>query len=218
MACRRLVGAALAFKPMQVVKQMTSAIAGVKEYQYGKEKNLPVDILMFSMDFARLLPKLILEGVSLGKYKGPVSTMIEDSATSEEAYRGQLRRRPIRLDQRCVWAYEEGDSKGLHVGSESPQGLGPSGRCSYVSRRCRGGDGVSARIHEGHSERDVQGRGDREVQPIQQDAAVAARSGEGADSNVAGWAVLRLLTAFTSSQLLYLNEIVTTANNMLQVR
>jgi hypothetical protein len=211
----KMVGAALSFKPMQVVKQMTSAIAGVKEYQYGKEKNLPVDILMFSMDFVRLLPKLILEGVSLGKYKGPVSTMIEDSATLrrriEDNFGGDLygltsgvsgrTRRVTARDYTLAAKALKGLSRFGGTATSSGDIAGVMGYLPAYMRDIQNGMSKEEAIEKFNQyNKTQQSRREAERAPIQ-----TYQNG-----------VSRLFTAFTSSQLLYLNEIVTTSNNMLK--
>ena len=211
----RFVMSALAFKPMQIVKQMTSAIAGVKEYQYGKEKNLPVDILMFSMDFVRLLPKLILEGVSLGKYQGPVSTMIEDSATLrrriEDNFGGDL----YGLTSGVSGRTRRVTARDYTLASKALKGLARAGGTATSA-----GDVAGVMGYLPAYMRDIQNGMSKEeaIEKFNQynKTQQSRREAERAPIQTKQDGVRRLLTAFTSSQLLYLNEIVTTANNMNQ--
>jgi len=211
----RFVMSALAFKPMQIVKQMTSAIAGVKEYQYGKEKNLPVDILMFSMDFARLLPKLILEGVSLGKYKGPVSTMIEDSATLrrriEDNFGGDL----YGLTSGVSGRTRRVTARDYTLAAKALKGLAQAGGTATSA-----GDVAGVMGYLPAYMRDIQNGMSKEeaIEKFNQynKTQQSRREAERAPIQTRQDGVRRLLTAFTSSQLLYLNEVVTTANNMNQ--
>lgn len=211
----RFVMSALAFKPMQIVKQMTSAIAGVKEYQYGEEKNLPVDILMFSMDFARLLPKLILEGVSLGKYKGPVSTMIEDSATLrrriEDNFGGDL----YGLTSGVSGRTRRVTARDYTLASKALKGLARAGGTATSA-----GDVAGVMGYLPAYMRDIQNGMSKEeaIEKFNQynKTQQSRRESERSPIQTKQDGVRRLLTAFTSSQLLYLNELVTTANNMNQ--
>ena len=210
-----MVGAALSFKPMQIVKQMTSAIAGVKEYQYGKEKNLPVDILMFSMDFARLLPKLILEGVSLSKYKGPVSTMIEDSATLrrriEDNFGGDLYGMTSGVSGRT----RRVTANDYTLAAKALKGLAQAGGAATSS-----GDVAGVMGYLPAYMRDIQNGMSKEeaIEKFNQynKTQQSRRESERAPIQTYQDGLSRLFTAFTSSQLLYLNEIVTTSNNMLK--
>jgi len=210
-----MVGAALSFKPMQIVKQMTSAIAGVKEYQYGKEKNLPVDILMFSMDFARLLPKLILEGVSLSKYKGPVSTMIEDSATLrrriEDNFGGDL----YGLTSGVSGRTRRVTANDYTLAAKALKGLAQAGGAATSS-----GDVAGVMGYLPAYMRDIQNGMSKEeaIEKFNQynKTQQSRRESERAPIQTYQDGLSRLFTAFTSSQLLYLNEIVTTSNNMLK--
>jgi hypothetical protein len=210
-----MVGAALSFKPMQIIKQTTSAIGGFKDYQYGKEKNLPVDILMFSMDFARLLPKLILEGVSLGKYKGPVSTMMEDSATLrrriEDNFGGDL----YGLTSGVSGRTRRITATDYTLAAKAIKGLAQAGGTATSA-----GDVAGVMGYLPAYMRDIQNGMSKEeaIEKFNQynKTQQSRRESERAPIQTYQMGLLRLFTAFTSSQLLYLNEIATTSNNMLK--
>jgi len=62
---RQFTGFALAFKPIQALKQSTSFVQAYEDYSFMKDKKVPgLDMVMFALDYAKVLatlPKQIKE-------------------------------------------------------------------------------------------------------------------------------------------------------------
>ena len=59
----KYTGASLAFKLMQIPKQATSFIGGFQQYRFGDKPNPVKDLIMFSFDYAVLVPQMMLEAL-----------------------------------------------------------------------------------------------------------------------------------------------------------
>jgi hypothetical protein len=209
----KYTGAALAFKLMQIAKQATSFIGGFQQYRFGDKPNPIVDLIMFSFDYAVLLPQILLEGITLGKYKGPIASIAEDSAT----FRSRLE------------SNFSGDVYGLTAGvSGRPRKVSEKDytlarKAATALRKASGtatafGDilGVLGYLPaynrnrmRGMSQEEAVDRFN-EYNETQQ----SRRPGERAPIQIYRDGLTRLVTAFTSSQILYLNNSLRHANNI----
>lgn len=209
----KYTGAALAFKLMQIVKQATSALAGYQQYTYGERPNAIVDLIMFSRDYAVLLPKILLEGITLGKYKGPIASIAKDSATFrarlESNFSGDVygltagvSGRPRKVSEKDYKLARKAAS-GLRKLSGSATAIGDIlGVLGYLPAYNRN-------RQRGMSQEEAIDRFN-EYNETQQ----SRRPGERAPIQIYRNGLVRLVTAFTSSQILYLNNSLRHANNI----
>ena len=209
----KYTGAALAFKLMQIVKQATSALAGYQQYTYGEKPNPIVDLIMFSRDYAVLLPQILLEGITLGKYKGPIASIAKDSATFrarlESNFSGDVygltagvSGRPRKVSEKDYKLARKAAS-GLRKLSGSATAIGDIlGVLGYLPAYNRN-------RQRGMSQEEAIDRFN-EYNETQQ----SRRPGERAPIQIYRNGLVRLVTAFTSSQILYLNNSLRHANNI----
>ena len=203
----RYTGVSLGYKLMQIPKQASSMFAGIQDYQYGDKKNPIIDRIMWSVDMMRILPGAILEGISLAKYKGPIQQMMEESSTlrsrMEETLEGdlyglatgasgtatKLSKKDFQKAQKAL--------KGVRKGGAAVTAFGDAlGVLGYVPAYQRN-------RQRGMSKREAIDKFN-EYNETQQ----SRRPGERAPIQIYRDGYRRLLTAFTSSQLLYLNNMI----------
>jgi hypothetical protein len=71
----RYTTAALFMKLFQTVKQFSSVIMAFEKYKYRPDSSGFTDLIMFSYDVAMLVPHMLAELATWGKYKGPVADL-----------------------------------------------------------------------------------------------------------------------------------------------
>ena len=169
---------------------------------------------MFSFDYAVLLPQILLEGISLGKYKGPIASIAKDSATFrarlESNFSGDVygltagvSGRPRKVSAKDYTLYRRA-AAALRKASGSATAfgdiLGVLGYLpAYNRNRMRGMSQEEAIDKFNEYNETQQSRRPGERAPIQIYQNGLSR---------------RALTAFTSSQILYLNNSLRHANNI----
>jgi len=209
----KYTGASLAFKLMQIPKQATSFIGGFQQYRYGEKPNPVKDLIMFSFDYAVLLPQILLEGISLGMYKGPIASIAKDSATFrarlESNFSGDVygltagvSGRPRKVSAKDYTLYRRaGATLRKASGSATAFGdiLGVLGYLpAYNRNRMRGMSQEEAidKFNEYNETQQSRRPGERTPLQIRQNG------------------LTRAFMAFTSSQILYLNNTLRHANNI----
>jgi hypothetical protein len=209
----KYTGASLAFKLMQIPKQATSFIGGFQQYRFGDKPNPVKDLIMFAFDYAVLLPQIMLEGVTLGKYKGPIASIAKDSATfrarlesnfSGDVYgltagvSGRPRKvsaKDYTLARKAATALRKGSGSATAFGDI----MGVLGYLpAYNRNRMRGMSQEEAidKFNEYNETQQSRRPGERTPLQIRQDG------------------LRRAFMAFTSSQILYLNNTLRHANNI----
>ena len=206
-------GASLAFKLMQIPKQATSFIGGFQQYRFGDKPNPVTDLIMFFFDYAVLLPQIMLEGVTLGKYKGPIASIAKDSAT----FRARLE------------SNFSGDVYGLTAGvSGRPRKV--SAKDYKLHRKAatalRKGSGTATAFGDimgvlgylpAYNRNRMRGMSQEEAVDLlneYNETQQSRRPGERTPLQIRQNGLTRAFMAFTSSQILYLNNTLRHANNI----
>lgn len=209
----KYTGASLAFKLMQIPKQATSFLGGFQQYRFGDKPNPIVDLIMFSFDYAVLLPQILLEGITLGKYKGPIASIAEDSATFrarlESNFSGDVygltagvSGRPRKVSEKDYTTLRKA-ATALRKGSGSATAfgdiLGVLGYLPAYNRNRMRGMSQEEAIDKFNEYNETQ---------------QSRRPGERAPIQILQNGLTRAFMAFTSSQILYLNNSLRHANNI----
>ena len=206
--------ATLAFKAMQIPKQASSAFAALTEYQYGSKPNLIVDSIMFSLEYAALVPDMIARAVTFGRYKGRIGDAMEMSATFRSRMEGLFGKGDI-------YGLSSGTTTGRRIKSEKDYkkfNVFMRGLTSAGSRTTAIGDiaGVmgymvtyNRDIKNGMSKEDALAKFNN-YNETQQSRTPAER----APIQVMQDGLRRLITSFSSSQILYLNNTLRYGRNI----
>jgi hypothetical protein len=206
--------ATLAFKVMQIPKQASSAFAALTEYQYGSKPNLIVDSVMFSLGYAALVPDMIARAVTFGKYKGKIGDAMEMSATFRSRMEGLFGKGDI-------YGLSSGTTTGRRIKSEADykkfnifmRGLTSAGARTTAIGDIAGVMGYMVTynrdIKNGMSKEDALAKFNN-YNETQQSRTPAER----APIQIYRNGFTRLLTAFASSQILYLNNTLRYGRNI----
>jgi GNAT superfamily N-acetyltransferase len=209
----KYTGASLAFKLMQIPKQATSFIGGFQQYRFGDKPNPVTDLIMFFFDYVVLVPQMMLEGVTLGKYKGPIASIAKDSAT----FRARLE------------SNFSGDVYGLTAGvSGRPRKV--SAKDYKLHRKAatvlRKGSGTATAFGDimgvlgylpAYNRNRMRGMSQEEAIDLlneYNETQQSRRPGERTPLQIRQNGLTRAFMAFTSSQILYLNNTLRHANNI----
>ena len=204
--------AALAFKIWQIPKQLSSFAAAVGRYNYTPGKpNFIVDLVMFSVEYAMLVPDMFAQMVTLGKYEGAISEAMDISST---------------FAHRMDMAFS-GDISGLESGAATF--TNPKQAHKKVNRIVKGlraaggtttsiGDIGAVMAYMVTYRRDIANGMDpdealehfNDYNTTQQ----SRRPGERVPIQIWQNGLTRMFTAFTSSLILYLNNTIRHANNI----
>ena len=205
----------LFFKAWQAVKQASSAIMAFTDYKYKPDSNLAQDLIMFSVDAAVLTANLAAEMATLGKYKGPLREAMDISATLENrvkrAFAGEVYslesgvaavRNPREAYQKTKKAYALFRAVG---GAFTSFGdiMGVMGYMVNYRRDIKNGmnpDEALAKFNSYNMTQQSRRPADRVPVQIYQNA------------------LSRMVVAFMSTSLLYLNNTLRHANNILRAQ
>jgi len=206
--------ATLAFKAMQIPKQASSAFAAFTKYQYGSKQNLIVDVPMFALGYAALVPDMIARAVTFGMYKGKIGDAMEMSATFRSRMEGLFGKGDI-------YGLSSGTTAGRRMKSEKDYKkftIFMRGLTNLGSRATAIGDiaGVmgymvtyNRDIKNGMSKEDALAKFNN-YNETQQSRTPAER----APIQVMQDGLRRLITSFASSQILYLNNTLRYGRNI----
>ena len=213
-AISKFTFATLAFKAMQIVKQASSAAAALTQYQYGSKPNLIVDTIMFSLEYAALVPDMIARAVTFGKYKGKIGDAMEMSATFRSRMEGLFGKGDI-------YGLSSGTTTGRRIKSEQDykkftifmRGLQSAGSRTTAIGDIAGVMGYMVTynrdIKNGMSKEDALAKFNN-YNETQQSRTPAER----APIQVMQDGLRRLITSFSSSQILYLNNTLRYGRNI----
>jgi hypothetical protein len=207
----RYTTAALFMKLFQTVKQFSSVIMAFEKYKYRPDSSGFTDLIMFSYDVAMLVPHMLAELATWGKYKGPVAEAYNASAT--------FRKRANAARKGEVYQLESGVAK-----VRDPRKTYKKSREMYGALHKIGGAATSLGDIGGimgylaNYRRDIQnGMDEAEALKRLNSYNMTQQSRESVDRvpiQIYQDGFYRLLIAFTSTQILYLNNTVRLANKI----
>ena len=195
---RQFTGFALAFKPIQVVKQATSFVQAYEDYQLVKGKRIPaLDLLAFMADYAMVvatLPKQIREAKEISStFKDRIDRGLEGDVFGLESGGRMTRRTPGRISR--------GFRKSAGFFTVAGDILGVLGYKAVYNRNIRNGMSKSEALSKFNNYNATQQtRRSTEKVPLQQDTKF----------------VNKFFTMFGSTILLQMNKTLQSSNNILK--
>ncbi|MCH9838681.1 hypothetical protein K0U83_23660, partial [bacterium] len=207
----RYTTAALFMKFFQSIKQFSSVIMAFEKYKYKPDSSGFTDFIMFSFDVAMLVPHMLAELATWGKYKGPVAEAYNTSAT--------FRKRINAARKGEIYQLESGVGK-----VRDPKKVYRTTRDAYGKLHKIGAGFTSLGDIGGimgylvNYRRDIQ-NGIDEAEALKKFNSynMTQQSREAVDRvpiQIYQNGFMRMLIAFTSTQILYLNNMVRLANKM----
>lgn len=205
----------LFFKAWQMVKQASSFVMAFSDYKYKPDSNAVQDLIMFGVDAAELTVHTLAEMATFGKYKGPVADALNLSASFRNRYERAMRGE--------IYSLESGIAK-----VNDPRKAYQKHRRLYQELHRVGGrftalgDLAGVMGYMVNYRRDIKNGMDPEQAMLKfNDYNMTQQSRRPADRvpiQIYQNGLTRMLIAFMSTSILYLNNTLRHANNIARSR